>query len=395
MLSHKDLPLSIKSIDKRVGELHRRVNGYLNTTRQEPLCFLFYGPPGCGKSTLLQRLIKEQPSRSVYTHASVKDRDFYDTYENEDIFVLDDLGQKGVYQWADIINMVSTIRYPLCCAEADKKGTKFFTSDYMFFSSNVRPDKLNLTADCGITDLNALCRRIKIFDFSKINFKDGHYTGVCMFKIFNVQKKVYEIENVFEAVSDEDFLRELLTIINKCAVAQTTTNSYTYTGKYFPLVVPGASDNPIQSVVNGQTVWVPQMMKPEEDIFYDAVTEQEELPPIIRRKHDTTSYITVTKKHTGETRVINKENPLFDKYNKSTLTELQFDPDDEAKLAAVINNFSLEENKETTFREDVIKCFCNFSELVIRVCTFNFKDFDDFLCYIKEFFVSNACMELS
>ena len=37
-------------------------------------------------------------------------KDWYDNYQNEEIFYMDDVGQQGVSQWRTIINMVSAVK---------------------------------------------------------------------------------------------------------------------------------------------------------------------------------------------------------------------------------------------------------------------------------------------
>jgi len=99
--------------------------------RDEPVCFVFEGEAGSGKSCLMNMfvaLLKEAGMTTIChsVPAAEDGKDFYDDYENQDVFVMDDVGQQGKSQWRYLINYVSPVKYPLPCATASKKNTKFF-----------------------------------------------------------------------------------------------------------------------------------------------------------------------------------------------------------------------------------------------------------------------------
>jgi polynucleotide 5'-kinase involved in rRNA processing len=94
---------------------------FSETSRAEPVCIVLEGPAGSFKSTFLNKLIDYLVSKnySTYIHSCPSvdvGKDFYDDYMNQDIFIMDDVGQQGVSQWRQIINLVSPIKYPLDCA---------------------------------------------------------------------------------------------------------------------------------------------------------------------------------------------------------------------------------------------------------------------------------------
>jgi hypothetical protein len=104
---------------------------YNSQGREEPSCYVFEGPPGCRKSVIVNKVI-ELLNEPCYCHLvkSVSDgKDWYDNYNNEEIFYMDDVGQQGISQWRTIINMVSSVKMPLECADASLKDTKFFNSN--------------------------------------------------------------------------------------------------------------------------------------------------------------------------------------------------------------------------------------------------------------------------
>jgi len=112
----------------------KSIESFSTSARTTPAFIILEGPPGCHKSTALGQITqflseKMIPNRSIYTHVwKTKDegKDFYDDYNNQDVMVLDDVGQGGMGQWAKVMNFVSNVKMPLDCAEADKKNTKFF-----------------------------------------------------------------------------------------------------------------------------------------------------------------------------------------------------------------------------------------------------------------------------
>ena len=164
------------------------------TSRVEPNLFVFEGPPSCGKSILLNQVLSVL-GLSTYCH-SVPDinegKDFYDSYNFEDVFYMDDVGQKGVSQWRTIINMVSSVKMPLECAEAKLKDTKFFTSSTILASTNQFMTLDGLCKSDGIANVEALWRRAFIFDFYGLTLDKGLFKGEVIFRHYNLKTKRFE-----------------------------------------------------------------------------------------------------------------------------------------------------------------------------------------------------------
>lgn len=159
--------------------LLKNVEAFSNASRVVPAFIVLEGPPGSYKSTVLSKITDyystHDNSKSIYTHVwktTMEGKDFYDDYNNQDIMVLDDVGQGGVGQWAKVMNFVSSIKLPLDCAEAEKKNTKFFTSEYIFCTTNLFSKIQSTTPNDGISDLHALFRRPLLFSFSDVNAND-------------------------------------------------------------------------------------------------------------------------------------------------------------------------------------------------------------------------------
>lgn len=188
----KELPSYSINTDKQITQLKTKIFYTQNNTRQEPVCIVFAGGAGTGKTTCMNKLVKAFAiNNSVYVHAVADEKDFYDCYDNEDVFVTDDTGQKGTYQWANFINMISSTKFPLNCAAAHLKNTKTFTSKLMLTTTNeINP---TLTPDCGISNIHALHRRLVLIDFVNMKFPNGVCTGDLLWKEFNLSTNRYDL----------------------------------------------------------------------------------------------------------------------------------------------------------------------------------------------------------
>jgi len=175
-------------------KLKRRIDAFENCSRQEPIGIVLQGPPGCGKSRAMNGVLQCLPM-TRYAH-QVKDindgKDFYDAYENESIFYMDDVGQQGIAQWRTFINMISEVKYPLDCARAENKDTKFFNSEIILATTNEFMNLSNLTRQDCIRELPALWRRCHVIDFADVLFS-GVYTGVAKWKYYDLSENKFKI----------------------------------------------------------------------------------------------------------------------------------------------------------------------------------------------------------
>lgn len=174
-------------------KLCKRIEAFEQCSRQEPIGIVFQGPPGCGKSRAMNAIVQSCPwSKYVHVIKDVNDgKDFYDMYENETIFYMDDVGQQGISQWRTFINMISEVKYPLDCARAENKDTKFFNSEIILATTNEFMNLSGLVRTDGIRELPALWRRCVVLDFSRVKF-DGKYSGVASWKSFNLDQSKFE-----------------------------------------------------------------------------------------------------------------------------------------------------------------------------------------------------------
>lgn len=179
------------------GRHMKIISVYEAPDRIEPACFVFEGPPGKRKSVLMNAVIQVL-GEPFYAHCvkAVSDgKDFYDNYNNEPIFYMDDVGQNGPSQWRPLMNMVSSVKLPLDCAEAQNKDTKFFNSTKIFLTTNrFQTLNINLSKNDCIDDITALWRRGLVFDFSQLYVAGDSYRGQMSFKYFNLDKQKFVVD---------------------------------------------------------------------------------------------------------------------------------------------------------------------------------------------------------
>ena len=171
-------------------------NAFDTSGREEPICFIFEGEAGSGKSTLMNAfvtLLKESGMTTIChsVPAAEDGKDFYDDYENQEVFVMDDVGQQGKSQWRYIINYVSPVKYPLPCATASKKNTKFFNSKIIIATTNHFTDLGGFTSSDCITEPEALFRRAHVINVSR--GKSDHFSQVIKYmKYDHIESKRWE-----------------------------------------------------------------------------------------------------------------------------------------------------------------------------------------------------------
>jgi hypothetical protein len=195
--------LALKHLLSQFNALFKLVKANRDITRVEPICLVLEGPPKSGKSQTLLRLVKlfQHAEKTVYSHVTPNTRvakDFYDDYNNQDVFVMDDVGQMGGSQWTSVINLVSPVKYSLACANAELKQTKFMTSQFLLCTTN-NLSNMQFQKDDGIAEPFALYRRCDIVDFSqcRVGFdavnKVSRLYGTLSYKFFNLQFNQYQI----------------------------------------------------------------------------------------------------------------------------------------------------------------------------------------------------------
>lgn len=173
------------------------------TSRREPICLVFDGEPGCGKTGIVNKLsqLLREMNKSIYVHTcptAEGGKDFYDDYNNEEVMMMDDVGQQGVSQWRNIINFVSPIKFPLMCAQADNKNTKFFNSGIIICTTNNFENLSGFTkADC-IASPEALFRRVHLINVKRASDLTSFKQDLTYKKFDHIKSKRWETNFLHE-----------------------------------------------------------------------------------------------------------------------------------------------------------------------------------------------------
>jgi len=185
-----------KVLSDLAGEFSRlikAIDAYESTSRTEPCCFFFEGRPGTMKSVTMNGVIQALGwTHYAHTIPCTEDgKDFYDAYNNEEIFYVDDMGAAGKSQFRYLVNWVSCQKSPLTCAEASLKDTKYFNSSTILITTNNFQYLQGFTAKDCIETPDALWRRGYIFDYNDVKGVGHDMTGFVKFKYFDVTSKSF------------------------------------------------------------------------------------------------------------------------------------------------------------------------------------------------------------
>lgn len=250
------------------------------TSRREPICIVFDGPPGCGKTGIVNKLsqLLREMNKSIYVHTcptAEGGKDFYDDYNNEEVMMMDDVGQQGVSQWRNIINFVSPIKFPLMCAQADNKNTKFFNSGIIICTTNNFENLSGFTkADC-ISTPEALFRRVHLVNVSRSQDMSSFRQNLIYKKFDHIRSKKWETsflhENadidlncINEDMSDEETMTWLVSLIRSLELCREENSEIL---KLSPSQVSNILDNSTARVKRKEkfydtpTEWKPQLFE--------------------------------------------------------------------------------------------------------------------------------------
>lgn len=185
---------SVEILRKRFENCSKALSNIRHTNRIEPVCIVLEGPPGTRKGVVMSQIV-DLMRKPTYTHSvkSVCDgKDFYDTYNNEEVFVMDDVGQQGLSQWRTIINMVASVQYKLDCADCSLKDTKVFSSEIILLTTNHFSTIHGLTKQDSISDIEALWRRGIVLDFHNVKPVGSVLHGEIVVKTYDSSFKQFK-----------------------------------------------------------------------------------------------------------------------------------------------------------------------------------------------------------
>lgn len=134
-------------------------NPRMNSERAKPTCVMFKGTTGVGKSALtyflaaailkyygcLENCTPEQQTKKINECIYARNgmQEFFDGYLNQLVTVIDDFGAQKDSQtnpnpdFNDLLRMVNNFPYPLPMASISQKANTFFTSRFVFLTTNL------------------------------------------------------------------------------------------------------------------------------------------------------------------------------------------------------------------------------------------------------------------
>lgn len=146
---------TIIDLFRKAGAANPRVN----SERSKPTCVMFKGTTGVGKSALMYFLsadilkhyncfenctpdqIMKKINQCIYARNG--QQEYFDGYLNQLVCVVDDFGAQKDSQtnpnpdFNDLLRMVNNFPYPLPMASLSQKANTFFTSRFVFLTSNL------------------------------------------------------------------------------------------------------------------------------------------------------------------------------------------------------------------------------------------------------------------
>lgn len=174
-MAHLDrVPEGFKTTLTGLKALSRVINSIDRTVRVEPIWIYAVGPPGCGKTTMMSRIIEAMSDYTVYPHhVSPGQKEFFDSYCNEDIFWEEDITSAD--QLRKYLQLISSFVVPLEVCDSNMKGLKRFTTPIILTTSNLRIEDL-LSHKDQLEHQKALKRRCFVLDFTDVQSNGIIYT---------------------------------------------------------------------------------------------------------------------------------------------------------------------------------------------------------------------------
>lgn len=241
--------------------------------REEPICFVFQGEAGSGKSRLATAFtdLLRQGGMTTYCHsvpAAEDGKDFYDDYENQDVFIMDDVGQQGKSQWRYLINYISPIKYPLPCAAASKKNTKFFNSKIVVITTNHFMDLTGFTSSDCISEPEALYRRAHVIKIDR--GRSNHFSQVCSYyKYDHIGSKKWENKFINHCAVDVPADTQYNINTESPTDADNATKILIWLYRLYRHVVHREEANRTAMIISKEEL---QKILDDTDLYYDAQT---------------------------------------------------------------------------------------------------------------------------
>nr|UPN49303.1 polyprotein [Parechovirus A] len=148
---HNSISNTVYRLFQELARIPSRISTQNDLIRVEPIGVWIQGEPGQGKSflthTLSRQLQKSCKLNGVYTNPTASD--FMDGYDNQDIHLIDDLGQTRKEKDIEMLcNCISSVPFIVPMAHLEEKG-KFYTSKLVIATTNKSDFSSTVLQDSG------------------------------------------------------------------------------------------------------------------------------------------------------------------------------------------------------------------------------------------------------
>nr|QAA77594.1 polyprotein [Parechovirus A] len=148
---HNSVSNTVYRLFQELARIPNRISTNNDLIRIEPIGVWIQGEPGQGKSflthTLSRQLQKSCGLNGVYTNPTASE--FMDGYDNQDIHLIDDLGQTKKEKDIEMLcNCISSVPFIVPMAHLEEKG-KFYTSKLVIATTNKADFSSTVLMDSG------------------------------------------------------------------------------------------------------------------------------------------------------------------------------------------------------------------------------------------------------
>nr|UYI58742.1 polyprotein [Parechovirus A] len=148
---HNSISNTVYRLFQELARIPSRISTQNDLIRVEPIGVWIQGEPGQGKSflthTLSRQLQKSCKLNGVYTNPTASE--FMDGYDNQDIHLIDDLGQTRKEKDIEMLcNCISSVPFIVPMAHLEEKG-KFYTSKLVIATTNKSDFSSTVLQDSG------------------------------------------------------------------------------------------------------------------------------------------------------------------------------------------------------------------------------------------------------
>lgn len=188
--SHGTVHASFAALHTELVNFYRSGVALTQESHPEPVAILLWSRPGAGKTVFTQKCRQYwtgSGKNTVYDYTPTDGRsDFHDQYHEQNVWIHEDIGQRGENDWAQYIMHVGVNPSRMDGAALDKKSTIFFRSQVILGTTNIaiHTKCLNPVKGCGWTDADAVYRRWWVVDYVR-NKSD------CTVYQYDVTKRVW------------------------------------------------------------------------------------------------------------------------------------------------------------------------------------------------------------